>query len=260
MAKPAFDPAKVKGIFKLIAQVKKDMEDGDFLAAINNLITALQYFLETTLLKAEKTQVEQAFYIIEKAMAQNKKFVQEFGQVSFLRGEHQVNIDYLFQLRDAKRESINEKLRRGLGLLADKNFEKAWVAFMGVVNDVNCETDHLITIGDAYLNIQRWNEAQKIFTIATTRDPDSVFILNRMAISLRKDKKYKEALTSYTKALLLSPLDENLHFNVARLFIEMGDLANAEKSLQRALSLNPEFERATKLLDGVQGTLAHEKC
>ena len=77
-----------------------------------------------------------------------------------------------------------------------------------------------------------------------------------MAISLRKDHKFEEALTMYRKAVMLSPHDEGLYYNVARLFLDMGKPKSAGQALRKALSINPKFERAAKLLVGVQEALA----
>ncbi|NDV22752.1 tetratricopeptide repeat protein [Desulfovibrio sp. JC022] len=67
---------------------------------------------------------------------------------------------------------------------------------------------------------------------------------NDSGISLRKRKKYDEALTFYIKALEINPDDENLYFNIARSYYETGNKEEALVHIEKALKINPLMEVA----------------
>ena len=48
------------------------------------------------------------------------------------------------------------------------------------------------------------------------------------------------------KALEISPQDENLYFNVARLHFDLKDFAKALEWIDRAIEVNPDFRDAKR--------------
>ncbi len=66
---------------------------------------------------------------------------------------------------------------------------------------------------------------------------------NSAAISLRKQELYEEAINFYSKALELSE-DENLHFNIARAYFEIGNNTEALMHLDKAIQLAPDLKTA----------------
>ncbi|MDK2954973.1 MAG: hypothetical protein PWQ57_469 [Desulfovibrionales bacterium] len=68
-------------------------------------------------------------------------------------------------------------------------------------------------------------------------------------VTLRKEGRLEEALRLYQKALEFTPSDENLHFNIARVYFDMGNHNLARKHLQAALDLNDEFKPAESFLN-----------
>lgn len=69
---------------------------------------------------------------------------------------------------------------------------------------------------------------------------------NSVAISLRKQELIEEAITFYNKALEISKNDENLHFNVARAYFELGETAEALMHIDKALEISPDLKSAMK--------------
>jgi tetratricopeptide (TPR) repeat protein len=68
-------------------------------------------------------------------------------------------------------------------------------------------------------------------------------------VTLRKEGRLEEALRLYQKALEFTPSDENLHFNIARVYFDRGDYSLARKHLHAALDLNGEFKPAKSFLN-----------
>ncbi len=72
--------------------------------------------------------------------------------------------------------------------------------------------------------------------------------LNAFGIQSRKTNLLHEALTYYHKSLELSPDNENLLFNVARVYFELNDINKSIECLNKALMINPDFAQAKKFL------------
>lgn len=73
-------------------------------------------------------------------------------------------------------------------------------------------------------------------------------VLTEMAIGQRKLNLLHEALDSCRKALALSPDDDHLHFNLARIFFDLQDWQNALAHAAKALDLNPGLDYARKMM------------
>lgn len=70
--------------------------------------------------------------------------------------------------------------------------------------------------------------------------------LSRYSMKLRKQGRYEDALAYCRKAFEINPADENIFFNMARVYQEMGERDQARRCLRKALELNPGFEPARK--------------
>ena len=72
--------------------------------------------------------------------------------------------------------------------------------------------------------------------------------LSHFGVSLRKGGHFLESITFFLKALELHHGDENLHFNLARVHFDKGDLPACLDTLHTAVGLNPEFDEAHKFI------------
>ena len=74
-------------------------------------------------------------------------------------------------------------------------------------------------------------------------------MFNEFGIGLRKNQMLDVALLHYKRALELSPGDDNLYHNVARIYYEAGDAESALKMLDHSLALNPEHRESKMFRD-----------
>jgi tetratricopeptide (TPR) repeat protein len=99
-------------------------------------------------------------------------------------------------------------------------------------------------------------KAKRIFEdlagLDTNFEPRHKHMFNEFGIGLRKSRLLDVALKHYQRALELSPDDENLHHNVARVHFERDELGEAVDHLQRALALNPDLEPARRFLQYIR--------
>lgn len=260
MVKKSFDPKKIDAIFTLTSSVKDNILAGALNAAMANMVKALQFYIGTPMLKKERDYLEEEFYDLLVKISMHPKFASTYGPVSFRQGEHSENIDFMKQLIKFGAENLQEKIDQGIELLAADRMDEAKTLFFEVLDDPDADLQHYMTIGDTYLKKHMWKEAQEVFARAMAKDPESLHILNRAAIAFRKGKEYEKALSIYRDALMLSPKDEGLYYNAARLFMDMGKMKSAGQALQKALAINPKFKQAAMLLNNLQETMAARKA
>lgn len=77
--------------------------------------------------------------------------------------------------------------------------------------------------------------------------------ISKQGVDLRKSKSYSEAVQCYNSALEISPNDDHLYFNLARVQYDMEDLSGCRMSLQKALDLNPDLYVASRFLNYLDG-------
>ncbi|MCU0575569.1 MAG: tetratricopeptide repeat protein [Desulfobacterota bacterium] len=103
-------------------------------------------------------------------------------------------------------------------------------------------------IGTLYMEMGDTAKAREVFQklseIDAIFEEENKHLFNEFGIELRKANMVDEALANYKKAITISPGDEHLHFNVARLYYDRKDWVNALEWLKKALGINPLFRDA----------------
>ncbi|MBW2621464.1 MAG: tetratricopeptide repeat protein [Deltaproteobacteria bacterium] len=250
------DPKKVNerinAIFNLVSSANNNILRGSLDSAMKDLIKVLKLYAGLQTLKKEKDLLEERFFELETKLANHPKFANTYGPVSFVKGDHKMAIDFLTQLVNLEPEPLEDKIQRFQTLLNDERFKEATVLAQEILDDPNAELKHFVAVGDIYLKAELWEDAQHIYRSAGKRYPNSIHILNRMAISLRKNGQFEESLAYYREVSRLAPRDEGVYYNVAVAFIEWGRKEKAVQALEKALEIKPDFEAASKLLIKLQ--------
>ncbi len=108
-------------------------------------------------------------------------------------------------------------------------------------------------LGLVYLSLDKTDKATYIFDrlvrLEEAFEPRHKHLFNEFGISLRKKRLFEEALKYYFRARELSPDDDHLLLNIARVYYEQGRLKEAEATAREALKLNPELGEARRLLE-----------
>ncbi|MEA4856960.1 tetratricopeptide repeat protein, partial [Solidesulfovibrio sp.] len=110
-------------------------------------------------------------------------------------------------------------------------------------------------LGLVYLALKKADKAVYIFDrlvrLEETFEPRHKHLFNEFGISLRKQGLFDEALKYYFRARELSPDDDHLLLNIARVYFEQHRLPEAEAAARQALALNPDLAEARRLLDHI---------
>ena len=107
-------------------------------------------------------------------------------------------------------------------------------------------------IGLTYLergdNAKAQDIFQRLVKLEAAFEPEHKHLFNEFGINLRKSKMLQESFEYYQRALELSPTDENLYMNMARVLLELKDISQCVDYLLKALELAPRHETSLKFL------------
>jgi tetratricopeptide (TPR) repeat protein len=103
-------------------------------------------------------------------------------------------------------------------------------------------------IGTLYMEMGDTAKAKDVFRklseVEAIFEEDNKHIFNEFGIELRKANMLEEALANYQKAITISPNDEHLYFNIARIYYDIKEWNNALVWLKKSLEINPHFRDA----------------
>jgi len=91
-------------------------------------------------------------------------------------------------------------------------------------------------------------ELKELFVEILTHDPGAVNPYNTLGVRLRRSGDLSGALHAYTRALDLTPRDENLHYNIAKAYQHASRPDSAADHLRKALEIRPDFPEASEML------------
>ncbi|GAB7080736.1 tetratricopeptide repeat protein [Megalodesulfovibrio paquesii] len=108
-------------------------------------------------------------------------------------------------------------------------------------------------LGVSHLRRGERNKALQLFEKIATMDgtfaPRHKHMFNEFGIGLRKSNLPEMALKMYRRTLELSPNDDHIYHNMARIHYERGEVIKAIEMLQKSLEINPGLEMSRKFLD-----------
>lgn len=156
-------------------------------------------------------------------------------------------------------DSLARKVAQGEAMMAKGNVDEAERQFMKALmfDDANVQANY--GLGEVYSEKKDFDKLKKV--MKTLMGQDAAFDqehrerFNTFGISLRKNKHYDDSVIYYTRAIELNAGDEHVHFNMARVLFEKGEMEQCLQHLNIALAVNPEFAEAKKFMAFVEKKL-----
>ncbi|MFV3075388.1 tetratricopeptide repeat protein [Niveispirillum fermenti] len=87
-------------------------------------------------------------------------------------------------------------------------------------------------------------QAERLYRTVLAENPDHPFANNNLAILLRVQRRWEEAVACYRRALNANPEDAHLYNNLTCVLSDMGQDAQAAKVGMLAVSLRPDYAEA----------------
>ncbi|HDQ41842.1 MAG TPA: tetratricopeptide repeat protein [Desulfonatronum sp.] len=235
------------------------------LPAVLALHDALGLIVSTQLMKSERTEFESA---VEKA-------VYKLNQDSNLRKVYPLLLNYtrgqevelqamLKELLAELQESLvnearlllverekqkQEGLAKGREMIAAGEYDPAAHFFDKMISFFHGDVDLIVDVGELFLEAGQFEKAFDYLLQCLHSKPESVHLLNRIGIGLRRMGKCEEAKECFRQAIGLAADDERLYFNLGRVYVDGCEWDKAVEAASKALDLNPELEQARKMRD-----------
>lgn len=149
-------------------------------------------------------------------------------------------------------ETLNRKIQMGQDAFANGDLDEAESQFIKalMIDDKNVVANY--GLGEVYSEKKEFDKLKKVLDTLLGIDEAFTFEFrqkfNEFGISLRKNGHYDESIRYYEKSLEIVETDENVHFNLARVHFEKGQLERCITHLDKALMINPDFIEAQKFL------------
>ncbi len=244
-------PDPTRRFYTKFNRAKEQLAKGNLQACLINLTEAIhsKIELQSQFMQREKRMIDDELYDFMNRVADHKLYKETYGPVSFAEGQEQDWLDFLSQLVTVSQDAIMGRLKEGVEHLEAERVDEARDVFNELMDDFSEDAGLAVDIGDRYMDFELWDDAEAAYRRAAAIDPDTVHIINRLAMSLRKEGQLAEAIKLYQRAIKLSPDDEGLYYNTARVLYEMTKFETACKVLKIALKKNPNFEPGKKFLD-----------
>lgn len=254
-----------------IIQVKSFLKQDKFFPAANALYEAVATILRNPLMKQEREEFERligdAVYILDGNPAFRKQIPLKLQYTPGSEKEllmvlqeclNSLQSTAVAEAKVQLEELENKKqtgLHRGQVQLDNNEHEDARETFRALVAEFSEDADLKADIGDRFLKAGLYEDAYAYISEALKDKPESTYLYNRIAISLRKLHKYETAEQYYIKALEHIQEEPNLCFNIGRLYVDWKKWDKVVEWAQKAVTQNPDFEEAQKMLRFAQKKL-----
>ncbi|WFS64322.1 tetratricopeptide repeat protein [Pseudodesulfovibrio thermohalotolerans] len=150
-------------------------------------------------------------------------------------------------------ETLRRKIEMGQEAFSKGNLDEAERQFLKalMIDDKNIDANY--GLGEVYSEKKQFDKLKKVLDTLLGLDEAFTFEFrnkfNSFGISLRKNGHYDESIRYYEKSLEIVNTDENVYFNLARVYYEKGSSDSCMDNLEQALKINPAFVEAQKFLN-----------
>lgn len=249
---------------KKLNSVTTMLKKGKYMTAVQGIHDGLILLLKTPTIRSERDEFEDILKKVTYNLSSDPGLRKLYPLViSYEPGKERALLDAMRELLQELQKVLNEEvqedmqamlarkqegLEKGQDLLDRQDWDGAKGVFDALVKEFGGDTDLKADIADRYLNAGRYKEAFHMLDDALRDDPNAIHLYNRIGMVLRKMKDYDTAEKYYLKALSLSHSDEYLHYNIGRLYYDWRKWAKMARAAEAAVSLNPDFGEAVKML------------
>ncbi len=238
------------------------------LPALTSLQNGLKVYLKSNLMQSEKKEFQEMLDKALYALNTNSYLRQVYPVLLKLEaGKEKELLQNVRELVDILQEEMTseakesleemekrkkEDLERARKLHGEGDKDKADALLHKLVREFDQDFDLKIDIADLLIDAEEYQKALDYLKLAYKDNPSSVHIYNRLGMALRKLGRLEDSEKAYSQAVKITPNDEYLHFNMGRLYMDMQKWSEAKRAAEKALSINPEFNQARKMLQYTQ--------
>jgi tetratricopeptide (TPR) repeat protein len=221
-------------INKKLLECRTHLQKNNIYSCLAGLKDVLEKLRVTRMLPADEKQLHKDINQFQYDLSSSPAFRHLYGPVTFKDDDFETSLDFMKQLIQIKEEEI----------IAAMELQKSKETSSGDQDDLQKRVQDisiLVEKGD-------FSTAREM----ADKDEEAADVLmenyNTLGIQSRKEKDFEKAIMTFKKALFVRPDDEGLYYNIARSYIEAGDLKSAKNAMEEALTTNPDFQEGIQLI------------
>lgn len=146
---------------------------------------------------------------------------------------------------------------RGQRAMEKEEYEEAIINFEEALELNQKNTLAHMGLASAYLEMGELDKTieliETLYGVERGELDEYVLLVNRLAIYLRREERYDDAIGVYGIALEADPEDPALYFNLAMSHLKKDEKAHAKIHLRQAIHIDPNFQEAKDLLNELSG-------
>ncbi|XPV74737.1 MAG: tetratricopeptide repeat protein [Desulfovibrio sp.] len=150
-------------------------------------------------------------------------------------------------------ETLARKVRAGEQSFSVGDLDVAEREFIKALMIDNMSIEANYGLGEVYSEKQDFMKLKQVLNTLLVIEGSFEFKhrarFNKFGMSLRKNGHHEASIEYYQKAIEVNGDDEHVYFNLARVYLDLKDLANCTQILEKALKINPSFDEAIRFLD-----------
>jgi tetratricopeptide (TPR) repeat protein len=253
---------------KKLATIPSLLKQQKAMPAVQAAYDAVLIMLKGGLMKAEREEFQELLDSTVHILNSDKKLREDYPLIiNYAPGEEKALLETLREILQELQKNVSagaqqllaamekrkrEQLEKGQALIEENKISEAQKLFNALIKEFKDDTELRAEIADKFIKSGLYNEALEYLEDALKNDPNAIFLYNRIGIVLRKMKDFEAAEKYYLRALKINNKDEYLYFNTGRLYYDWKKWDRMAKAAQKALSINPNFAEAEKMLKFAQ--------
>lgn len=236
--------SNVTELFHRFHQCEMQLKQGKIAACLIGFKEVIEKTSTISKTEKEKRELNQGIELFLKNLSAHKKFQEIFGAVSFGDTDLETNLEFIKSMIVAQEEDIIERVK--------KDEQASETQRLEIDREKQKQQDQQRKkIAQVIEFIDQGNMPQAMEIIGESENIREAVVLhyNDVGMQCRTAKSFEEAVKNYANAIMFSPEDENLHYNMGRAHFEAGDSEKAETFLANAMKLNPNFNEGRIFYD-----------
>ena len=236
--------SNITELFHRFHQCEMQLKQGKIAACLIAFREIIEKMPAIPKTEKEKDELHAGIELFLKNLSAHKKFQDIFGVMSFGDTDLETNLEFIKSMIVAQEEDIVERIKKdeeaseAKRLEIDQDKQKQQEETLGKIEQAIAFIDQ----DDLPQAMSIINESEEIREAV-------VLYYNDAGMRYRTEKSFDEAIKNYSRALMVSPEDENLHYNMGRAYFEAGHPDKAENCLAEAMQLNPDFREGQVFYD-----------
>lgn len=227
----------VTELFHRFHSCETQLRQGKIAACLVNFREIIEKAPAIAKTEKEKAELNAGFEAFLRNLSGHKKFQDIFGTMSLADADIETNLEFIKSMIIAQEEEILERIKSDEAAMEAQRLE--------IDQEQQRQIETLREkIKQAIELIDQDNVAAAMEIIGESDEIQEGVVLhyNDAGMKARADKSFDEAVVQYNRAILVSPEDENLLYNIGRVHFEAGRPEKAEECLAKAMQINPDFK------------------